>query len=75
MLAPCQTGDFVGGGQAYGHSLIIDPWGRVVADGGTAVGIVLAEIDLGEVAVARARIPALRHDRPFTLSGQRLAAE
>ncbi len=54
---------------------MIDPWGRVVADGGTGVGVVMAEIDLGEVDRVRARIPSLEHDRPFQLVERRAAAE
>lgn len=75
VIAPCQYGTFPGGGEAYGHSLIIDPWGRVLADGGTAEGIVLAELDLEEIARARGRIPALTHDRPFRLRAEAKAAE
>jgi len=45
--------------------LIIDPWGNVLADGGEGEGIVLAEIDTALVAKARARIPALKHDRDY----------
>jgi predicted amidohydrolase len=66
IVAPCQHGRFPGGGEAYGHSLIIDPWGRVLADGGEGEGIAMATLDLGEIAKARGRIPALTHDRPFT---------
>jgi predicted amidohydrolase len=44
----------------------VAPWGEVLADGGTQPGVTLAEIDLAEVARARARIPSLSHDRPFT---------
>jgi predicted amidohydrolase len=65
VLAPCQTGTHAGGRASYGHSLIVDPWGRVLADGGEAVGFVTAVIDPAEVAAARARIPALRHARAF----------
>ena len=65
VLAPCQTGAHAGGGACYGHSLVVDPWGRVIADGGEETGIVTAEIDPAEVAKARAMIPALQHDRPF----------
>ena len=68
VIAPCQYGTLAGGSQCYGHSLIVDPWGRVLADGGTEEGIVLAEIDLTAVAQTRGRIPSLRHDRPFTLA-------
>ncbi len=75
VLAPCQTGDLKGGGAAYGHSLIIDPWGNVLADGGTGEGYVIADLDLGEVERVRGRIPSLRHDRPFALAPIAAAAE
>ena len=75
VIAPCQYGTFPGGGEAFGHSLIVDPWGRVLADGGEGEGMAFAEIDLGEVAAARGRIPSLTHTRPFTLGGIAKAAE
>ena len=65
VVAPAQTGTHDQGRQTYGHSLIVDPWGRVLADGGTEPGVVAASIDLGEVAKARAAIAALKHDRPL----------
>ena len=65
VVAPCQCGVHAGGAATYGHSLIVDPWGEVLADGGEEPGVVLAEIDLRRVAEVRARIPSLRHDRPF----------
>ncbi len=65
VIAPAQCGEHPGGRQTYGHSLIVAPWGEVLADGGTAPGITLAEIDPAEVAKARAMIPALDHDRAF----------
>ena len=70
VAAPCQYGTLPGGAECFGHSLIIDPWGQVLADGGASEGIVLADIDRAEVARARARIPALTHDRDFTLSAE-----
>jgi len=65
VAAPCQYGTLPGGADCFGHSLIVDPWGRVLADGGEEEGIILAEIDPAEVAKARARIPALSHDQEF----------
>jgi len=65
VFAPCAVGSVPGGGEAYGHSLIVDPWGKVLADGGAEPGVVMAEIDLDQVAEARARIPSLSHDRAF----------
>jgi predicted amidohydrolase len=51
----------------YGHSLVIDPWGRVVAEGGTEPGVVMAEIDLSQIATARSRVPSLEHGRRFEI--------
>jgi len=69
VIAPCQYGTLHGGGECYGHSLIIDPWGRVLADGGTEEGFVAADLEMAEVEKARGRIPSLTHDRPFELNG------
>ncbi|MGY8992512.1 MAG: nitrilase-related carbon-nitrogen hydrolase, partial [Rhodospirillales bacterium] len=66
IFAPAQTGDHAEGRQTFGHSLIIDPWGNILADGGTDVGFVMAEIDPAEVAKARGKIPSLKHDRPVS---------
>jgi deaminated glutathione amidase len=65
VAAPCQYGTLPGGAACFGHSLIIDPWGEVLADGGESEGIILAEIDLARVRSARSRVPALMHDRNF----------
>ncbi|TCT04319.1 carbon-nitrogen hydrolase family protein [Aquabacter spiritensis] len=65
VLAAAQGGRHENGRETYGHSLIVDPWGRVIAEGGTDPGIVLAELDMGEVETARRRIPSLRHGRRF----------
>jgi Transposase DDE domain group 1/Carbon-nitrogen hydrolase len=53
----------------YGHSLIVSPWGEVVADAGEGPGLALARIDLAQVARARAAIAALRHARAFAGPG------
>ncbi|PZF77250.1 carbon-nitrogen hydrolase family protein [Aestuariivirga litoralis] len=66
VVAPGQCGTLSGGADCYGHSLIVDPWGRVLADGGTEPGVVTAEIDLALVAETRGRIPSLTHDRRFS---------
>ena len=66
VFAPAQCGTHAEGRQTFGHSLIVAPWGEVLADGGEAPGVVLAEIDPARVDAARAMVPALRHDRPFT---------
>jgi predicted amidohydrolase len=67
VFAPAQCGVHPGERKTYGHSLIVDPWGEVLADGGEEPGFIIAEIDTARVAEARRRIPSLCHDRPFTL--------
>lgn len=74
VVAPCAVGPVPGGGEVYGHSLVVDPWGTVLADGGTEPGVVLAEIDPEQVAQARLRIPSLRHGRPYDAPEQRRPA-
>ena len=66
VVAPCAVGAVPGGGAAYGHSLVISPWGEVLADGGDGVGYVVTTVDIDSVASARGRIPSLRHDRAFS---------
>ena len=68
VFAPCQSGVHAGGRATYGHSLIVDPWGAVIADGGEDPGVVVADVDPAAVAKARGMIPALRHDRDFRLA-------
>jgi predicted amidohydrolase len=65
VFAPCQTGVHAEGRRTWGHSLIVDPWGEVLADGGEAVGWIRADIDPAKVEAARSMIPALKHDRSF----------
>jgi predicted amidohydrolase len=65
VFAAAQCGDHAEGRQTYGHSLIIDPWGTVLADGGEQPGFVLAKVDPAEVEEARRKIPSLSHDRSF----------
>ena len=65
VVAPAQGGVHANGRRTYGHSLIVSPWGEVIAEGATDPGIVLADIDPEESAAARLRIPSLRHDRAF----------
>ena len=66
VIAPAQCGVHDEGRATYGHSLIIDPWGEVLAEAGEEPGIITARIDMGRVAECRGMVPALGHDRPFT---------
>jgi len=65
VLAPAQVGVHDGDRRTYGHALIVDPWGTVLADAGRDVGVVTATLDLDRVAAARRAIAALGHDRPY----------
>jgi predicted amidohydrolase len=68
VLAAAQGGMHENGRETYGHSIVIDPWGNVVAEGGAEPGVIMAEIDPALVASARSRIPSLQHGRRFELS-------
>jgi deaminated glutathione amidase len=65
VLAAAQGGAHENGRSTFGHSIVVDPWGRIVAEGGTEPGVVMADIALADVATARARIPSLQHGRRF----------
>ena len=67
VIAPNQCGHHVDKRKSWGHSLIVDPWGEILADGGAEPGIIYADIDLSKVDKARNMIPALKHDRAFTV--------
>lgn len=67
MISAAQAGLHEDGRETFGHSLIVDPWGRLLAEAGTEPGIILAEIDPAAVADARGRIPALKNARPFAV--------
>jgi len=67
VFAAAQGGRHENGRETYGHSLVVDPWGRIVAEGGIEPGVVMAEVDPAEVAAARAKIPSLHHGRRFEL--------
>ena len=72
VIAPAQGGKHEDGRETFGHSLIVAPWGDVLAEaGGAEPGIILADLDLDEVAKARGRIPSLGNDRdvPVIRSG------
>lgn len=66
VIAPAQGGLHANGRKTYGHSLIIGPWGEVLAEAGTDPGVIVAEIDPQRSAQVRAKVPNLQHDRNFT---------
>ena len=65
VFAAAQGGKHENNRETFGHSLIVDPWGRVLAEGGAEPGVIIAEIDPSQVAAARSRIPSLQHGRRF----------
>jgi predicted amidohydrolase len=78
VLAPAQWGEHAERRRTYGHSLIVDPWGEVLADAGDGIGIVSAPVDPARIAECRGMVPSLGHDRPFAMparAARPLAAE
>ena len=74
LIAAAQAGVHEDGRETFGHSMIIDPWGKVLASaGGSGEAVVIAEIDVDQVKAARAKIPNLKNARDFTLDS--VAAE
>ena len=70
VLAPNQCGHHCDKRYSYGHSLIVNPWGEVLADGGAEPGVIFADLDLDQVAKVQRRIPVLENERAFTLDLQ-----
>jgi predicted amidohydrolase len=76
VFAPAQCGTHAEGRKTYGHSLIVAPWGEVLAEAPEGVGFITAEIDPGRIEEARRSVPSLRHDRLFAAPAKPpLAAE
>ncbi len=70
VFAPAQCGEHAEGRRTYGHSLVVSPWGEIIAEGGEEPGVILADIDPAKVEEARRMVPALVHDRDFAKPGQ-----
>jgi predicted amidohydrolase len=67
VVAAATCGSHPGGHQTYGHAMIVDPNGKVLAEAGDEPDVICATIDIAAVATARSRIPSLTHDRSFEL--------
>jgi predicted amidohydrolase len=65
VFAPAQCGTHAGGRRTYGHSLIVAPWGEILAEAGDRPGTIATVVDFSQVAAARSMIPSLRHDRDY----------
>ncbi len=70
VFAPSQCGTRFWGRKTFGHSLIVDPWGNILAEGTGEEGVIYANIDVSSVARARTMIPSLEHDREIYVRGQ-----
>jgi deaminated glutathione amidase len=66
VIAPGQVAEHLPGRECFGHSMIVDPWGAVLAEVQDGVGFCVADLDLGRVAEVRAQIPSLQNRRPDT---------
>ena len=66
VIAPAQTGTHSGGRKTYGHALIVDPWGKIIAEAGGDTGIIMGDIDLNQIDQVRGRLPSLGHDRDYS---------
>ncbi|MEA2898141.1 MAG: deaminated glutathione amidase [Bradyrhizobium sp.] len=75
IFAAAQAGKHESGRETYGHSLIVDPWGVVLAEGGVEPGVVMAKIDPAKVESARKSIPSLQHGRRFSLADPKAGPE
>ena len=67
VIAAAQGGKHENGRETFGHSIVVDPWGRVIAEGDAEPGLIMAEIDPAAVSAARSRIPSLQHGRRFEI--------
>lgn len=67
VIAPGQCGIVAGGSHLYGHSLIIDPWGRVLAEANDQPGVILAQIDCNLTQETRQKIPSLANERSLSI--------
>ena len=70
VFAAAQGGTHESGRKTYGHSLIVSPWGEIVAEGGIDPGVITAEIDTAKVKDARGKVPSLQHGRRFSIPEQ-----
>ena len=68
VFAAAQGGRHESGRETYGHSLIVSPWGEILAEGGVHPSVIVADVKLSDVREARRRIPSLQHDRIFQVS-------
>ncbi len=74
VFAAAQGGRHEHGRETFGHSLVVSPWGQILAEGGVQPSVIFADIDLSMIGDVRSRVPSLRHDREFTVEADGKAA-
>jgi deaminated glutathione amidase len=75
VFAAAQAGMHENKRETFGHSLIVDPWGTVIAEGGVEPGVFMAKIDPAKVETARKTIPSLQHGRRFSVADAKHVAD
>ena len=75
VFAAAQSGQHEHGRETFGHSLVVSPWGHILAEGGVHPSVIFAEVDLAMIGDVRSRVPSLRHDRTFTIEADGKAAQ
>jgi predicted amidohydrolase len=77
VFSPAQWGEHAEGRKTYGHSLIVAPWGEILAEADDGTGFITADVDPVKITESRRKVPSLSHDRPFTAPkrARALAAE
>lgn len=70
MFAAAQGGSHEVGRETHGHTMVVSPWGEVIAEAGVDPGVIFADVDPTQIAAARSRIPSLEHDRAFDLAAE-----
>jgi len=69
VVAPAQVGEHSNGRATYGHSVVVDPWGEIIAERAAEPGVVFADIDAARVRQVRAQLPSWSHRRPDIFDG------
>lgn len=70
VVSACAVGPVPGGGECYGHSLVVGPWGDVLADGVALPGVVHAQLDLDQIDIAQSKIPSIKNVRSYSMDVQ-----
>ncbi len=73
VIAPDQVGEHLPGRTCFGHSMVVDPWGDVLAERAEGVGLCVADLDLARVDEVRAQVPSMQNRRPDAYGAERLS--